>query len=153
MMADAYEKLLSCPGFDGPSNLRREADCYAKTAALQDQLADCLFQMEAENTSYAPLDGLLNQLDEAAPLPEDKTLDTEKSLAAFHQTIDNVHCTAPCTPSFTNRVPSGIFSPCSPPLVASSSCFYEEPGRKSIRADRGGRFTRKRELNPWLKLS
>lgn len=153
MMADACEKLLSCPGPDGLSNLGQEADRYAKTAALQDQLADCLFQMEAENTSCDPLDRLLNQLDEAAPLPEDKALDTEKSLAAFHQAIDDVHCTAPCTPSFTNRVSSSIFSPCSPPLAASSSCFYEEPERKSMRAGCGSRFTHTRKLNPWLKLS
>lgn len=120
-MAAIHEKPFSCPSYDdGPSNFGQGADRCAREVMLQDKLADCLFRMELGNASYNILDTLLSQLDEVAPLPNDKSFDIENNLAKFYQKIHDIYAVSanqvsPIASRYCvhqRRLPSPLFFSC-----------------------------------------
>lgn len=101
-MADIIRKPFSCFGSEGSGNLEWENDYRGREMVLQDKLADCLFQMKPGNEGFGMLDVLLSQLDEVAPLPNDKAFDAENSLTRFYQKLP-VASANPAPPAASRR--------------------------------------------------
>lgn len=111
-MAESSEKLWPCPGAEG-SDFRRTADRRTREAKLQDRLAEWLLRMEPGNMNCAGVDSLLHELDQVAPLPDDKKFATEDNLAEFHRKCRGTQHATPgrpavCAVSYYRRVPVHI---------------------------------------------